>query len=189
MWNTTVTSIDQGERGEILIFTPNNLSNTNDAATSTPLISVPVHIVTGDPTNSDQALTQAIQQAVGPNDPNLSNTEQPADVSEVLSGTDWMSLLNPQTSQPTPAVTPSIIQPESSTTQQPGWGGGPNDPMTDRMMSLLNPQASSPTPVNDSQPGVINQILSGTYAKSVLQTQLSSQGLTPGYFVNPFPPK
>jgi hypothetical protein len=38
---------------------------------------------------------------------------------------------------------------------------------------------------NDSQPGVISQILSQTYSNSVLQNQLSHQGLVPGFFVSP----
>jgi hypothetical protein len=56
-------------------------------------------------------------------------------------------------------------------------------------MPLLNPQGgSSPQPSSASPPGAIYQILSGTFADSVLQTQLASEGLVPGPFVSPTAP-
>ena len=54
--------------------------------------------------------------------------------------------------------------------------------------SLLNPQSSPPASQNNSQPGVISQVMSGTYADTVLQSQLFSQGLVPGSFVSPVAP-
>jgi hypothetical protein len=56
---------------------------------------------------------------------------------------------------------------------------------TDWMSSLGNPENASPGRVTANQPSTINQILSGTYANSVLQMQLSSEGTILGSYVSP----
>ena len=52
--------------------------------------------------------------------------------------------------------------------------------------SLLRNQANpSSSRMNDNQPSVVSQIFRGTYADSVLRTQLLNQGRIPGSFVSP----
>ena len=50
------------------------------------------------------------------------------------------------------------------------------------------PLSNSLVPLSNDQPGRITQILSGTYAESVLQTQLGNQGRVQGNLVSSFPP-
>jgi hypothetical protein len=50
------------------------------------------------------------------------------------------------------------------------------------------PRGTSTVPSAADQQSVFHQVLSGTYAASILQRQLASQGRAPGVFVSPNPP-
>jgi len=140
MGNKVFQPVDEYEGSETIQFSDDALTAprpTPNSVPSTPTAQFPQ--LTPD---ALAQLNAAIQEAVGPYDPNFLNTGPPENISDVLSGTEWMSLLG-------------------------------------------NPENRSPGPVNDNQPSTISQILSGTYADSVLQMQLSSEGLVPGSFVSP----
>jgi hypothetical protein len=89
------------ERGEIPVFTPSNSLNPT-SSTVPGGQTFTIQITVGPAPNPDLELNSAIQEAVGPYDPGP--TPQPGDISDVLAGTDWTSLLNPQT--PSPATQP-----------------------------------------------------------------------------------
>ena len=115
-----------------------------------------------------------------------------------------VQVVTPSSSAPAPPANTSQL---NSAIQEAVAAGGPYDPapvtppnISDVLAgsdwaSFLEPQNSSPAPLSNSlvplsndQPGRITQILSGTYAESVLQTQLGNQGRVQGNFVSPFPP-
>jgi hypothetical protein len=118
------------------------------------------------PSQPTNLLNIAMQEAVGPYNP-TAVTPASFNISDVLAGSDWASLLNN-------SVTP--VSNISDVLAGSDWA------------SSLNPQNSSPAPLSNDQPGALAQILSGTYAESVLQVQLMNQGQVPGSFVSPVPP-
>jgi hypothetical protein len=85
------------------------------------------------PTQSELELIIAIREAVGPYNPNIADTPQPEDIRDVLSGTDWMSLLDPQVSSPglSNDSGPIVTTQMGSGAALPGSGSVPYDPMAD----------------------------------------------------------
>jgi hypothetical protein len=181
--NGTLYSVGLNDDGQLSISVfsgplPLEIQEQIDAAQTeantsapTPPSSAPA---TGDDRLLNLAMQQAVQEAPGSYDPNPVTPE--SNISDVLAGSDWASLLHPQFSsvEPTPAApAPNIsdVLPES-----------------DLEPDYLTPQFSSPAPVSNDQPSPIIQVLSQTYAESILRTQLLNQGQVPGSFVSPLPP-
>lgn len=87
--------------------------------------------------NALQQLNEAIQAAVGPDDPDFFNSGQPGSISDVLSGTDWEDLLTPQAPSPAPkpqapiSPAPISLPPASLPAMQP-WS----------MQTIYNPQGN-----------------------------------------------
>ncbi len=80
-------------------------------------------------------LDTAIKEAVGgsASEAIQNGSLQPGGIRDVLSGTDWMSLLDPQTSQPAPAAapigassTPAPNAPPTPVARQSGWESSDN---------------------------------------------------------------
>jgi hypothetical protein len=152
------------------------------------------NLATAAPAVDPNVLLNAMQEAAGP--PLTFTPTQPS-IEDVLSASDWTSLLAPTTSQDLlPNAAQETVGPPLSFTQpsiQDVLSGSD-------WASLLGPANSAPASLGsppwafaakpignlaNSQPNVITQILSGTYSESVLERQLSNQGRLPGFFVSP----